>query len=209
MKLIKRILKYFTQYQAAFIHIPKTGGSSMIKIIQQHTSKVRIIGHGKPKTKYKLYYERECFNKEFSFCFVRNPLDRAVSAFFYLNELGMAKYDSKYAEKYIIPYKGDFNEFVRHEFPKKEIFNQIHFIPQHTWISNQHGNICVNYVAKMENIEKESRLILKLFGIKNFKLLKINTSKKKDIKIEDDVIELIENHYAKDYELFKYNRTLQ
>lgn len=60
------------EYNAIFIHIPKTAGSS----IQE------ALGHGGHETIHH-YMEQEGFNRAFKFAFVRNPWDRFISMCFH------------------------------------------------------------------------------------------------------------------------------
>ena len=48
----------------------------------------------------------------FSFAFVREPLDRLVSAFFYLNAGGCNRFDAAFRDQHLSVYKGDFLAFI-------------------------------------------------------------------------------------------------
>ena len=68
---------YQPRYRCFFIHIPRTGGNSIAStILDGRTAHT-------PYFVYQRAYPDE-FDEFFKFCFVRNPWDRLVSAYFYL-----------------------------------------------------------------------------------------------------------------------------
>ena len=189
-----------------FVHVPKTGGLSIRGIFFHHN--IMVITHDiRQKNylsleKYKLT-DPDCY----AFAFVRNPWDRAVSTFFYLKKGGDREEDRKDAELYL-PYD-DFNTFVREAFKTERIFEQLHFRPQHTWLSNG-TSLLTDSIGKFENLQTDFSMYCKLSNIPNYKLPRINKTRHEDYReyYDAETWEIIRNAYKNDIELFGYNLNL-
>lgn len=189
-----------------FIHIPKTAGTTMVEYLKSAKNlELKKINHDLRNPEFKYFREYSDRNDYFSFCFVRNPIDRALSAFFFLNAGGLNEKDKSDADEYVNFYNGNFNEFVRNEFPKEKIFSQIHFKPQHEWIIDENNDICVDYIARFEDLNVELTKLSNLLGFRFEENFLINFSRRPQIKLADDVKELIRRYYNKDFKYFKYS----
>lgn len=66
--------------RAIFLHIPKTGGTSVRAYLKKHTSGKDIYRHRPPRKCIEdNYIPQALFENYFKFAFVRNPWARAVS----------------------------------------------------------------------------------------------------------------------------------
>ena len=189
------------------MHIPKTGGISLYKAIKH--PRVRIKGHfiQNPfyiylKDSIKLYPE-----KPFVFAFVRNPWDRLVSAFFYLNQGGMNGSDRRDMKRYIKKYKGDFKAFVKEAIAEGWALDQLHLKPQVDWICDNDGQLLTDYTGRFESLRDDVQIISKMTGIPFKKLEHRNRSKHKDFHeyYNDETVEIVAKAYKKDIELFNYD----
>lgn len=190
-----------------FIHLPKTGGTS---IKMTNTIKnLYYIGHNDRYGKYKFLkdYDKNLLNECFKFCFVRNPYDRLVSTFFYL-QISKYEEDKKDAEKFINKYE-DFKSFVLNQLTKSETFEQIHLRPLYTWICDDNYNLIPNFIGKVENYNNDIRTINKITGL-NIPIKHINKSEHKHYSeyYDDEIKEIVYNIYKKDFELFGYKKEL-
>lgn len=132
-----------------FLHIPKTGGRMWRSLFSD------II----PKTKKK----HECLKQKlnaYTFTIIRNPLDRLVSAFFYLKSGGSNQYDIKSCIKYNL-LDMSFNEFIKDLYLNPEYyFQQAHFRP----MIDRIGNISfIDHIALYDNLQQETRIMYKIF----------------------------------------------
>lgn len=192
--------------RALFVHIPKTAGLSVISAI--HDQRIDVAGHflqnpfyRPPKELIKKYKKRP-----FVFSFVRNPWDRAVSAFFYLNQGGGNICDKWDKHKYIRQYRGDFGRFVREAFPQGRILNQMHFRPQYQWISTASGNLITDFMGKFENLQQDLQQVSALLNIPFDKLPLINESDHDHYRkyYDEESRRIVGEAYRRDIELFEY-----
>ncbi len=161
------------------LHIPKTAGNTLSPLFDS------VIDHDITREGFmslKDINEYEIYNgfNEYTVAVVRNPYDRFVSAYFYLFNGGLNDKDKADSERYI---KGlEFVDFTRQATP--DIFNQIHFRPQHEWIDG------VDAIMRFEDLPKD--------------LPRLNTSQHRHWqyyyrgKTKEWVYEL----YKKDFDLF-------
>jgi len=81
-------LQCFDEYRCIYYHIPKTAGLSVCQGLFGHHGP----GHIDART-YRLIFGRAHFEKYFRFTFVRNPWDRLVSAYHFLQAGGLDRED--------------------------------------------------------------------------------------------------------------------
>ena len=182
-----------------FIHVPKTGGVSVRlplfnKKIGPHTTAMR-----------RREELGQRYDELFSFAFVRNPWDRLVSTFHFLNKKGIGNRDDIILYKrYIEKYFGNFHDFVKYE---NQNFEKIlHARPQHEFICNKRGRIIVNFVGRFEHLEKDFSYIGRWIGVQPQQLPHINKSDHKHYQeyYDDETKEIVAKLYKKDIEYFRY-----
>lgn len=180
-------------------HIPKCAGNSIIKSLSDD---IVVHGHSIRDKGYRhLYHEVRDNYDSFVFTFVRNPFDRVVSAFFYLNNFGNNFDDYMDYKNYISQYRDNFPEFIKRAFPA--VMNQIHFMPQYKWIYFGNKSIC-NYIGRYESLNDDYNYIAKLLDIKVLPLDKHNTSDHMHYEkyYDEQLRDIIKYWYKKDFELF-------
>ena len=169
-----------------FIHIPKTGGNSVKKILG-------IKGHEhKP---FALYSKNH--PDYFSFAFTRNPWDRLVSAFHYIKRGGINEYDQRMCDKYIGGIS--FTEFVLKY--QKKMPPVTHFCFQWKFLDGD-----VDFVGKCENLQQDFNIVCDKIGIPHQKLPYKNKSKHKHYTeyYDDETRQIVAEKYTKDIEYFGY-----
>lgn len=140
-----------------FVHIPKTGGTS---IDDSNLFESPRYGHAGLKRFKKLlgndYYSYKCFT------LVRNPWDRLASAFYYISEGGSGnKIDLKVKNQYIGKFNGNFKEFLINFIDNSGIYlNLLHFKPMKKFFNPEECNLDF-YIQKLEYIKD-------LQGLNNF-----------------------------------------
>jgi len=212
-------LEYQDKYQCIFIHIPKTGGKSILKVLFG----VDAGGHH-PILDYEIF-DNHRFNTYFKFAFVRNPWDRLLSSYTYLKELsqnpdrflsayiylqksGKEHYDKIWSDMYLADYK-DFESFVsalRNRKIASQILQGLHFRPQYQFICDYRLNIKVDFVGKLENINDDFQYIADRLGI-NTKLTHLNKSGHQDYRqvYNETMKQIAYDLYKKDIKTFGYS----
>jgi hypothetical protein len=186
-----------------FIHIPKTGGVSIRKVLEPY-SYVGVDGEHTPikAGKFVPYVE-----KYFSFCFVRNPWDRFVSSYFYLNRGGAnTKPDKKAYEMYIKPYKTFKDVVMNIDEDKGNLFFCQHFVPQMNYIIDDHDDVIVDFIGRFEKINEDFAEVCKKIGIPPIELPLLNASSHQPYweYYDDESQEMIFRKYNREIDYFKY-----
>lgn len=202
-----------------FLHIPKTGGSSI----------ERCLGLDQLKGGYKFKYIKnnktilcksspqhltldiledaiENFSNFKHFTIVRNPYDRLVSEYHF-------SYDSRVNNKIMLDLKSreilSFNDFIKHIFlnlteDQRQISFDNHFVPQ---IRYTQGKTPIT-VFKLEQIIELEKWLQQQTKNKNLKIPHDHKSRSRkhyrEYLSDIEVIEIINNYYKEDFKEFKY-----
>ena len=144
--------------------------------------------------------------RPYVFTFVRNPWDRVVSAFFYLNQGGGNLCDKWDRHQYLRAFRGNFARFVRSSFPAGRILRQMHFRPQHQWVSDGSGQLITDFVGKYERLEQDLRELSGRLDIRFNNPPLINESEHDHYREYYDEVtkDIVADAYRKDIELFDY-----
>jgi len=194
----------FDTTKSIFVHIPKAGGISIIKSL--YGEKTGGFGHPTYKRFLKLYGKKR-FQEYYKFTFVRNPWDRLYSAYCFLKKGGMSHQDKQFSEEVLSEFKS-FEAFVMQWLTTENIKSWVHFIPQHTFLTNNNGELVVDFVGRFENFETDFKKISNHIGIKQA-LIHRNKTKDKMLSHYREVYtqemkEKVEQLYKKDIDLFEY-----
>ena len=193
-KYKERLQKARTRYidKFVFIHINKTGGSSIEKALNlplEHKTaieKIRKMG-------------RKRWNSRFTFAVVRNPWDKVVSHYHYRVQTGQTGMGDKHIS---------FPEWVKRAYGAQDprYYDKPRmFMPQIDWIADSKGNILVDKILHFENINKEFQEAMKTIG-KDITLPHTKSSKRGDYReyYDQASIEIIRNWFQKDITAFSY-----
>lgn len=183
------------KHKFKFIHIPKTGGSSIERVFDlQHkknlfqprfTNEIEGCHFAPQHFTHALinHFEPTC-KDFFSFTIVRNPYNRTISEYFYINKNFEGKKIDNFNEK-------DFSHWIDTSLLK---FNMDHKLPQTTFLDTP-----VNMILKLENINEDWKKLNKKLGT-NYKLIHDNKS---SIDKEAILTSLSKETKLKIYKIFK------
>ena len=175
-----------------FIHINKTGGSSIVKalnlFLQHQTALEKIAEVGQQK-----------WDNSYTFAFVRNPWDKVVSHFHYrvqTNQTGIRVNPIEFKDWVKLTYGQQDPKY--YDNPKM-------FMPQSDWIKNHDGSVLVDFVGRFENLNEDFNTICKQIGI-NASLPHVKSSKRGNYReyYDDFTIKIVEKWFSKDIDKFGY-----
>ena len=209
--------------KAIFIHIPKNGGSYIASLLSKNYGfknyylkrpdhKQFCLGLDKSVDKHEnkihgtlIYYKtssvlnkimnmnEQKWNNYYIFSFIRNPYDRIVSGWNYVN-------------KYNIP----FDKFINIKYNANSYDYWHVFMSQSRHIIDNNGKFRIDYLGKFENMESDLKIILNKIGFKNIlhKPFKKNSKKHDNYETyynNNTIIEKVNNLLKEDLQNFDYD----
>ena len=210
------------KHKFLFIHIAKTGGTSLRAALQKTRWKdpyywpmflcsrfSHLAGH-RIGTKYprhgkvilaKESLPKEFFDELFKFAFVRNPWDLQVSSFHHIRR----------ERPHVMQGKDDFETFLRWKLDPERPY-QYHIDTsielQTDYLIDLRGNIIVDFIGRYERLVKDVDTICQRIGIPTPELphKRKATDREKDFRTyyTDETAELVAQHFQRDIELLGY-----
>lgn len=191
MKYLNRFIfvKYLNRF--IFIHINKTGGSSVESALglpfTHLTAREWIADIGENR-----------WRRRFSFAFVRNPWDRVASQYYFRvmrNHLGTNP----------IP----FNDWVRRAYGEHDprFYDRPKmFMPQSDWITDERGEVLVDFVGAFERFEDDFRFVRERIG-RRAELPHVKQSKRRDFReiYVPETRAIVAEGFAGDIDRFGYS----
>jgi hypothetical protein len=152
--------RHFFERQCIFIHIPKAAGISIARSLFPEDGGSDYLGPGHATmADYRLWLTRSELDSFFKFTFVRNPWDRAYSAYRYLKRGGMNPRDQAWARENLDGYP-DFDTFVKRWMSRKNVLDALHFRPQYSFFTLPIGRQpCMDFVGYFERLEEDYRYV--------------------------------------------------
>jgi hypothetical protein len=201
-------------FQCMFVHIPKVAGQSVEQyflrlqgLTWQTRSSLLLRYNGDPSQgprrlahltameylSYGHINNRE-FNAFYKFSFVRNPWDRLVSEYeFRRRQLGC-----------------DFRAFLFERFPKTGPSDAYrHVLPQYRFLFDETGRQLVDFIGRFERLAEDFEIVRQRLKIDTSERLphrnRAQSRKPYQDYYNDASRRFVEDLYARDIELFKYN----
>jgi hypothetical protein len=200
-------MPYCHNREFIFIHIPKTGGTSIeYKLNLGHIEngfeiKDNIAYQHSDCNYYKSLFGEEKFNKYLKFTIVRNPYTRIISDFFYLplenvGFKGNQTFDDFLEYIEVVIKNNNFNE---------NLYSN-HFKPQYMYICDNNYSIKVDKLFYFEKYHEIDEFLLKNFDITDQNIYLKGNYKKNDIILTDIQKEKVYKLYKKDFDIFGYDK---
>lgn len=192
-------LNLYFRNKCIFVHIPKTGGSSIKKSVFHNMGMNHLTIRD-----YKFIFSNIEFNNFFKFAFVRNPWERLVSSYFYLKQGGVHDQDQKWGNLILGKYNS-FDNFVKSWVNTNNIYSHVHFMPQYTFICYK-NKIAVDFIGKLENFNLDFKYVLEKINIQT-NCQHTNRSQHRNYTdyYTDLTTEIVREVYRKDIDLFGYD----
>jgi hypothetical protein len=196
------------KYQATFIHIPKTGGSTISSALSQNTFKYLPERINKHKCsaldphewtiKHSRIHELDTrYQNFYCFTFVRNPWDLMVSSYSWWTQktslISRKKYGKLLKQLGFKSFIISNSSYINECYHKNE--GQLYWL-----------NDTIDFVGKFENLQQDFNTICDKIGIPHQQLPHKNKSKHKHYTeyYDDETREIVAERYAKDIESFGY-----
>ncbi len=206
-------------YKTIFVHIPKTAGGTVElrlgKAIygdlwqKKRHEKMSLGGKWTQHFTYEDYineYSVENLEGFYSFCFVRNPWDRAVSEYLYMMKMKGCVCGEK-----DIP--STFKTYLKEDF---RCSWSSHVRPQSDYILDKNNKIVVDDVFRFEDFEAQFKIATKAMGFPGnyeFPKSKANVTRKPFDRLrrpywkfyDRETRDIVAEKYEKDISLFGYS----
>lgn len=195
-----------------FVHVQKTGGCSLKHAIRQHVGDARrLLGTHDHAIDGRRRLGRE-WDDSFTFAVVRNPWDRLVSWYSMIANNDFRKAGKKNRHNqfwhYICEHADSFEAFltrctdvVKDRDGRKSImFNQLDYV------SDERGNVIVDFVGRFENLPEDAAHIFSRIGMAEAKMPHRTRSRHAHYceYYTPALRDLVGERYARDVEHFKY-----
>ena len=204
------------RYQCIFIHIPKTGGASIERLIwpslrdrnteslwsgfvDDYHNKYQTGGLQHLTARFVLKEVGDkVFNEYYKFSVIRNPWDKAVSQYRYMLEkredlmvfIGMTK-------------KTTFKEYL-HLISKKP---HVQWMSQTDFLVDVKGEYLINNIIRFENLQSDFQTVGEQLGLESITLPHWNKSRRQSYHsyYDDESIQMVGKLYESDIERFSYS----
>lgn len=177
-----------------FIHINKTGGTSVISIIGKSFRK-----HLTAKDIIK-YIGQKKWDKIYKFTVIRNPWDRVVSQYKFRTKTNKSKMQESPLQ---------FNEWVKKVFEENDPFyfgkRPQMYIPQVDWLKDKDNEIKIDKIIRFENLNEEFIEVADYLGIDN-NLHHLNSTRKTNYHdfYDPETKAIVDKWFWEDIQIFNY-----
>ena len=201
-----------------FVHIPKTGGTSVEDAIWGSNHGKRTVdqlwmgvirpGYNKYQTgglqhllasQIRQEVGAETFDNYFKFTFVRNPWDKVVSQYLYVKKRPMIM------KSMGIDRGTPFSKYVESLARDHQV--HVQSFEQWQFLLDDHSRSMVDFIGRFENLDSDFQTVAETIGIPGTRLphkMKNWWRKKYQQYYDERTVQLISEIYAKDIELFGY-----
>lgn len=189
-----------TSLKLAFIHVNKTGGSSISTALRPWEHLPVLAGdHDNAKTVARLLtHAGYNYDHFWSFAFVRNPWDRMVSSFNYRQQ----KLDKENSQS--VPEGIEFGDWMRKTVAPN--IGNMEWRDQSLMLEDDDRNIIVDAVYRFEDLTEAWGNICSRLGLSLY-LPHTNKTNHKDFRdyYDDETAAIVAKRFSRDIEMFGYS----
>lgn len=198
------------RHRFIFIHIPKTGGSSISQAFSHEwpaapvddpfsTHRVEVEGETHLPASLLRRSFPETFDAYFTACFVRNPWGRLLSAYWWLRRERRLGHE--------------FQHWVREGFPDTPTRERNLFLKpcQLDWITDEDGSLLVDFIGRFEHLQRDFASICDCIGRGRSRLPVTNRTRAREYRkthysqhYDHEAREIVAKLYERDIEAFGF-----
>ncbi len=192
--------------KTVFVHIPKTGGSTVSTILRR-PNVLSLTKHDplptadKHASLFKLIEELGPEAEDyFKFSFVRNPWDRLVSAYHYII--------ARRTNLELVAHHENFDSFLSSFIDDPSHYLGIpYFRPQANFLLSPEGESPLDFLGRFETLEQDLAVVLKNIGGRRLFFRHRKKSKRRDYRTyySPETCAAVGEVYKRDVEHFRYD----
>lgn len=209
-----------------FVHVPKAAGTSVTNALSKYTTyqdleiggthfgeqiqpayKKRFgIGKHTPASGIREVIGQDAWDSMFKFSIVRNPYERVISTYKFLNKWqGTPEEFKKLLAKF-----NDINDYILSDMWEESDGPDFIFKPQTFWLTdiNDRSKLIVDFVGKLETLDQDlAHIMSKIEGhnIEAEAAPQLNKTEG-DFELSDESIEKINRVYVRDFDFWGYEK---
>jgi hypothetical protein len=206
--------------KCVFVHIPKTGGSSVTKILNPKTPFVSVVSDENlfvgwcPKNRmwmqHATMHELNVLYKKnistyFKFGFVRNPWERAVSDYLWLLRDTPSLMKSESSFLHYLTESGGFKYIFKNKGHKS--YRGEHIKTQYDFLYDKVGNKLVDFIGRTEYFEKDLKFVLSKIGFGDVTIPREKKSSRLHYTkyYDEEARAIVDEKYKIDIDTFNYS----
>lgn len=192
------VLEPLKRRSLIFIHIPKNAGTSISTAI-----------YGRGLAHYRASFYRQLdpafYDSLPSFAILRDPIDRFLSAYFFVKNGGGDMIDLYPSWIKIYDRNGidnlNIDEFIALHQSMTQRYRRLDYVlrPQHEFVVNDDGHVIVDHLFIMGRHDEALKGFLDSHGIEH--VPRLNTTARRSITLSYDQVDAIRDLYRLDFEL--------
>lgn len=181
-----------------FTEVPKTATCSMSSVLSPYNEE-KLDKHA------YISSLSDCiiFENYFKFAFIRNPWDRSFSYYQQMKKKPKGlKENTKRHKHFLYSTNFNFSDFIK-KINEEDLF----WDSQNKFLSDNNGNILIDFLGKFENLQNDFDVIMDKIGLQKTKLPFLNFSKKSNLNdvYDEESKDIISFRFKADIELGEYN----
>lgn len=215
LALLKAYAHTIGQPKAVFIWIPKTAGTSVFSLLDApklkslHLARFRFANRGIVTFGHMDYAElvrrgivSAAFDRSaFKFAFSRNPYERAVSLFDYVQRYGVLTEGEQFLSFCRRLAAGECEDIGLYNVMGLSQCN-----PQTRWLRD----LDMDFIGRVNNLEEDSRRVAERLGVEFTSTPHLNASERRDYRTYycRESLQIVEEFYAEDFRQLGYEKNL-
>lgn len=208
----------------AFVHIQKTGGSTLAGLLARHVPDLETLG-AKHGSAVDVRGQLPDWDTYFKFAFVRNPWDRLVSWYSMIDQARVIRWHETWLNerkrrhyrqvrnnplwRQALEQGGGFADFVRHCHEPVIVERGVRYsfaFNQVDYVSDAAGKLLVDFVGRFENWEADARSVFTRLGLPVGPWPRHNPSRHAHYSTyyTPELADIVAQRYARDIAAFGY-----